>query len=156
MVSSLVWLLVSHTGLLKKVNINETSSQLALMVKVDTDEFTLRNLELQSIRLKLYKETYKTRRIVIPNGLGISVRLQNWIGVDNTVLQVGLFLLRRVSILLLGLDCSEDGKVGDDLFGVLGLSGTGLASDQHGLILGVVHHLLVGTVGSSEEVRRHL
>ena len=44
MVSSLIWLLISHTGLLKKVNINETSGQFSLVVKVDTDELTLNNL----------------------------------------------------------------------------------------------------------------
>ena len=31
-----------------------------------------------------------------------------------------------------------------------------LTSNQHGLILRVVHHLLVGTVRDGEEMRRHL
>merc|ERR1719225_574125 len=39
-VSSLIGLLVSHTGLLKKIDINEASGQFSHLIEVDTDEFT--------------------------------------------------------------------------------------------------------------------
>ena len=93
---------------------------------------------------------------MVHDSLGVAIRLKDWVGVDNPVLQVGLLLLWRSVLRLLALGSSEDGEVGDHLLGVLRLSGTRLASDQHGLILGVVHHLLVGAVGSSEEMRWHL
>ena len=57
---------------------------------------------------------------------------------------------------LLGGAGADEGEVGDDLLGVLGLAGAGLAGDQHGLVLALVHHLLVGAVGDGEEVGRHL
>ena len=114
--------------------------------------------------------------VVVPDCLGIAIRLEDWVGVDDPVLQVGLLLRWRLAVLLLlALRGSEDGKVGDDLFGVLRFSGPRLTGDlekdlyqkakmiifkrtthQHRLILGVVHHLGVGAVTSSEQVRRHL
>ena len=100
--------------------------------------------------------TYKTGGIVIPNGLGISIRLQNRVGIDNTVLQVGFLFLRRIAILFLSLSGSEDSKVGDDLFGILCLAGPGLPSDQHGLVLGLGHHTLVSALGDGEQVGRDL
>ena len=73
--------------------------------------------------------------VVVPDGLGIAVRLQDGVGVDNTILQVGFLLCLGFTSFLLNLGCTEDGKVGDDLLGVLSLSGPGLASNQDGLIL---------------------
>ena len=39
-ITSLVGLLVSHTGLLKQVDVNEATSQLSHVVEVDPDELT--------------------------------------------------------------------------------------------------------------------
>ena len=100
--------------------------------------------------------TYKTGGIVIPNGLGISIRLQNRVGIDNTVLQVGFLLSLGLSSLLLNLGGSEDGEVRDDFLGVLSLTGARLSSDQHGLVPGLVHHALVGALGYGKEVRGDL
>jgi hypothetical protein len=41
----------------------------------------------------------------------------------------------------------------DNLLCILGLAGTGLASDKHGLILAIVNQVAVGLVGDSENVR---
>ena len=98
---------------------------------MDTDEFT------------------ETRRVVIPGGLGITVRLKNGVGGHNLVLKRDLLLD------LLGSSASGDhGKIGDDLLGVLGLASTRLTSDQHGLILGLVHHTLVGTFRDGKQMGR--
>ena len=65
-------------------------------------------------------------------------------------------ILCRPILLALALRGAKDGKVGDHLLRVLRLAGAGLAGDQHRLILRVVHHLRVGAVAGSEQVRRHL
>ena len=68
--------------------------------------------------------------VVVPNGLGIAVGLQDGVGVHNPVLQIRFLLFRRIAVLLLlSLRSSEDGKVSDDLLGVLSLSGPRLSSD---------------------------
>ena len=114
-VAALVGLLVSHAGLLKQVDVNEATGQLSHVVEVDPDELT------------------EPGRVVVPDGLGIAIGFENWVGVDNPILQVGFFLLWRLAILLLlSLRSSKDGKVGDDLLRVLGLSGPGLSSDLEG------------------------
>ena len=154
MVATLVRLLVSHPRFLKQVDVNEASGQLSHVVEVDPDELS------------------KPGRVVIPDGFGIAIGFENWVGVDNPVLQIGFLLLWRVAILLLlSLASSKDGKVSDDLLGVLGLSGTRLTGDlegqvsdqvlktvthQHGLVLGVVHHLGIGAVRGGKEVGWHL
>ena len=101
-------------------------------------------------------EPAKSGGVVVPDGLGVAVRLQDGVGVDNTILQVGFLLCLGFTSLLLHLRRSEDSEVGDDLLGVLGLAGTGLASDEHGLVPGLVHHALVGSLGDGEQVRRDL
>ena len=70
MVAALVGLLVSHTGLLKQIDVNETTSQLSHVVKVDPDELA------------------EPGGVVVPDGLGIAVGLKNWVGVHNPVLQI--------------------------------------------------------------------
>ena len=48
------------------------------------------------------------------------------------------------------------GQVGDHLLGVLGLAGTRLASDQHGVVLLVLQHVPVGALRNGPEMGRHL
>ena len=114
-VAALVRLLVSHPRFLKQVDVNVASGQLSHVVEVDPDEFS------------------KPGRVVVPDGFGIAIGFENWVGVDNPVLQIGFLLLWRVAILLLlSFGSSKNGKVSDDLLGVLGLSGTRLTSDLEG------------------------
>ena len=56
-------------------------------------------------------KTYKSGGVVIPDGLGVAVGLQDGVGVDDTILQVGLLLLLDLTRFLLRLGGSEDGKV---------------------------------------------
>ena len=100
--------------------------------------------------------TYKSGTIVIPDGLCIAIRFKNGIGIDNTILQVSFLFLRSIIALLLDLSGTKNGKVGDDLLGVLRFASTRLSCDQHGLILRLVHHTLVGTFSYSKEMRRNL
>ena len=69
-------------------------------------------------------QTYKSGGIVVSDGLGITIRFQNGIGLDNSILQV-CFLFSSVSFLLI---CTNDGKVSDDFLGVFSFSGTRLAT----------------------------
>jgi len=130
MVGSLNLLLLSDTGLLKEVGHNVTTSQLARSSKVNTDELT------------------KTGGVVIPRGLGITIRLQNGVSGNNLVLKGNLLSIS--SLLAAG---GHHGQVGDDLLGVFSLSGSRLTSDQHSLILGVVQHASVGSLSNSPQVR---
>ena len=66
---------------------------------------------------------YETGGVVIPDGLGVSVGLQDRVGLHDPVLEVGLLL----AALLVAVG-SQDGEVGDDLLGVLGLAGAGLSA----------------------------
>merc|ERR1719328_396044 len=82
MVGPLNLLLLSNTRLLKQVGFNVTTTELSRGGKVNTDEFT------------------KPGGVVIPRGLGIAIRLQNWVGSHNLVLKrdlLGRALLRRSS-----------------------------------------------------------
>ena len=86
-VAPLVGLLVGHTGLLEKVDINEATGKLSHVVEVDSDEFT------------------KARRVVIPDGFCVAIGLQNWVRVDDPVLKIRLLDLVLGGIL--GLQPSE-------------------------------------------------
>ena len=115
MVAALVGLLVGHPRLLKQIDVNEATSQFAHVVEVDPDELT------------------EPGGVVVPDGLGVAVGLKNWVGVHNPVLKIRFLLLRRVAVLLLlSLRSSKDGKVSDDLLGVLGFTSTRLSSDLEG------------------------
>merc|ERR1712015_375984 len=127
MVGSLNLLLLSDTGLLQKIRHNVATSQLTGGVEVDTDELT------------------ETGGVVVPRGLGITIRLQNRVGGHDLVLK-GNLLLR---LLRAG---GDNGQVGDDLLGVLGLASTRLTGDQHGLILGVLHHATVGAFSNGPQM----
>merc|ERR1719367_2754841 len=127
-VASLKRLLVSQTRLLKQVDNHVSSRQLTRLVKVDTDEFT------------------KTGRVVISDSLGITPSLQDRVGGNNLLLKRGLSLLP----LARGAD---GGKVGDDLLGILSLSGTRLTSNKDRLVDARVGHALVGSLSNSKDVR---
>ena len=77
-VAALVGLLVGHTGLLKQIDVNEASSQFAHVVEVDSDELT------------------EPGGVVVPDGLGIAVGLQDRVGVHNPVLQIGFLHLENI------------------------------------------------------------
>merc|ERR1711874_269196 len=115
-------LLLSDTRLLEQVGHDVTTAELAAGGKVDTDEFT------------------ETGGVVVPRGLGVSVGLQDGVGSHNLVLKGDLlgFLLGTSS------SSGHHGQVGDHLLGVLGLSGTRLTGDQHGVVLLVLEHVPVG------------
>merc|ERR1719486_364301 len=123
-------LLLGDTGLLKQVGHDVTTAELAAGGEVDTDEFT------------------ETGGVVIPRGLGVSVGLQDGVGSHNLVLKGDLlgFLLGTSS------SSGHHGQVGDHLLGVLGLSGTRLTGDQHGVVLLVLEHVPVGALSNGPEM----
>ena len=86
--------------------------------------------------------------VVVPNGLGVAVRLQDWVGLHHLVLQGGLLLLPLLQ--LLASVGADEGEVGDDLLGVLGLSSTGLTSDQDRLVLRLEAHRVVRALSCKE------
>ena len=89
--------------------------------------------------------------VVVPGRLGVAVGLQDWVGGHNLVLKGDLLLS------LLGTSSSgHHGQVGDHLLGVLGLSGTRLTSDQHGVVLLVLQHVAVRALSDGPEVRGDL
>ena len=112
----------------------ETSSS----VEVDTDELS------------------ETGRVVVSDGLGVSESLEHRVGLDDLVLQGDLLgsiiELDSLGLRLLG---SDSGEVGNNLFGVLGLSGSRFSSNQHGLIFVIVNHVSIGLVGYSEQMGWH-
>ena len=107
--------LTNNTRFFEEVRLNIGARDETRRVEVDANKFS------------------KTRRVIVTNGLGITVCLQDRVGLDDLVLQGGLLLLSLLH-LLAGAG-ADKGKVGDDLLGVLSLSGPGLASNQDGLIL---------------------
>merc|ERR1719471_2697310 len=84
-------------------------------------------------------------RVVISDSLGITPGLQDRVGGNNLVLK------RSLSLLPLARG-ADGGKVGDDLLGVLSLSGTRLTSNKDGLVATSVHHTLVGSLSNSKDV----
>jgi hypothetical protein len=107
-VTTLKGLLVGQPRLLQKINDHVSSAKFSGMIEVNTDEFS------------------KTGGVVIPDSFGITPDFKHRVGLDNLVLKrcfTFLPLTRR----------ADSSKVGADFFGVLGLSGTGLSSDEDGL-----------------------
>ena len=92
----------------------------SLLVEPNTDEFS------------------EAGGVVVPNGLGVAVRLQDWVGLHHLVLQGGLLLLPLLQ--LLASVGADEGEVGDDLLGFLGLASTGLTSDQDRLVFRLETH----------------
>ena len=65
-------------------------------------------------------EFSKPGRVVVSHGFGITPGLKHGVCLDNLVLEGGLALLPLAG-------GADGGKVGDDLFGVLSLSGSRLS-----------------------------
>merc|ERR550532_63808 len=131
-VRSLHLLLLSDTGLLQQVGHDVATSQLSGGREMDTDELS------------------ETGRVVVPGGLGVTVGLQDGVGGHNLVLKGDLLLG------LLARAGGDHGKIGDDLLGVLGLAGTGLSGDQHGVVLLVAQHVPVGALSDGPQMGRDL
>jgi hypothetical protein len=129
MVGAFNFLLLSDTGFLQKIGHDVTTSQLTSSVEVDTDELT------------------ETGGVVVPSSLGVAIGLENGVGGHNLVLKGNLLLG------LLGAS-GDNGQVGDDLLGVLSLASSGFSGDQHGLILGVLHHATIGTFSNGPQMGR--
>ena len=120
MVGPLDLLLLSDTGLLKKVRHNVATSELSGCGEMDTDELS------------------ESGGVVVPRSLGVAIGLQNWVGGHNLVLKGDL-----LGVLLGTGSSGHHGQVGDHLLGVLRLSGSRLTGDQHGVVLLVLEHVSV-------------
>merc|ERR1719398_513897 len=114
-------LLLSDTGLLQQVGHDITATQLARVGEVDTNELS------------------EPGGVVVPRRLGVAIGLQNGVGGHNLVLK-GDLLLNLLSTAAGG----HHGQVGDHLLGVLRLSSSRLAGDQHSVVLLVLQHVAVG------------
>merc|ERR1712015_531015 len=127
-VATLKGLLVGETGLLEQVDHHVGSRQLSRGVEVNTDELS------------------ESGGVVVPDGLGVPPGLKDGVGLDDLVLKGGLSLLPLAG-------GADGGEVGDDLLGVLGLSGTRLSSNEDGLVVTSVGHALVGALSDGKDVR---
>merc|ERR1711892_383638 len=122
-------LLLSDSGLLKKIGNDVTASQLARSSEVNTDEFT------------------ETGGVVIPGSFSITIGLKDWVGGNNLVFKGDLLLN------LFACSSGNHSQVGDDLLGVLCLSSTGLSSDQHSVVFLILQHVPVGSLSNGPQVR---
>ena len=73
--------MVGHAGLLQEVSLNVTASHSSHVVEPDADELA------------------EPGGVVVPHGLGVAVRLQHRVGLDNLVLKGGLLLLTLFRLL---------------------------------------------------------
>ncbi len=73
---------------------------------------------------RISRKTYKSRGVVISDGLGVSESLEDRVGLNNLILQIA-FLRNGGALVLVGTDGRE---VGNHLLRVLGLAGAGLAT----------------------------
>ena len=78
-------------------------------------------------------ELSKTGGVVVPHSLGVAPSLKDGVGLDDLVLKGGLALLPLSG-------GADGGEVGDDLLGVLSLSGTRLSGDEDGLVDARIGH----------------
>merc|ERR1711970_1616738 len=128
-VGPLHFLLLSDTGLLQEVGHDVATSQLTRGGEVDTDELT------------------ESGGVVVPGGLGVTIRLQDGVGGHDLVLKRNLLLF-----LLASSASGHHGQIGDHLLGVLGLAGTRPSGDQHGVVLGVLEHVPMGALSNGPQV----
>ena len=132
MVGPLHLLLLSNTGLLQQIGDDVATAKLSARREMNSDKLA------------------EPGRVVVPCGLGIAIGLQDGVGGHDLVLEGDLLLG------LLTPACGHHGQVGDHLLGVLRLSGTRLASDQHSVVLLVLQHVAVRALCDSPEVRGDL
>ena len=130
MVGPLDLLLLSDTGLLKKVRHNVATSELSRSSEVDSDELS------------------KSGGVVVPRSLGVAVGLQNGVGGHDLVLEGDL-----LGVLLGPSSSSNHGQVGDHLLGVLRLSSARFASDEHSIVLLVLEHVAISAFCDGPEVK---
>ena len=130
-VATLQRLLVGETGLLEQIDDHVGSGQLTGGVEVDTNELS------------------EPGGVVVPNGLGVAPSFKDRVGLDNLVLKRGLALLP----LSRGAD---GGEVGDDLLGVLSLSGSRLSGDKDRLVDARVVHALVGALSDGLQTYKYM
>lgn len=82
------------------------------------------NLSMSNVKhITIYIRYYIPGRVVVSHGLGVAPSLEDRVGLHNLVLKGGLALLPLSG-------GADGGKVGNDLLGVLSLSGTRLSSDK--------------------------
>ena len=82
-------------------------------------------MTLPVLRIEMdLNELSKSRAVIVPGGLGIAKRLQNWIGIENLLLQRTPAAVTKVVA-----------EVLEDVLGRLGLAGVRLARDDDGLRL---------------------
>merc|ERR1712045_11807 len=114
-------------GLLKQVDHHVGSGELASGVEVDSDELS------------------KAGRVVVPHSFGVTPSLKDGVGLDDLVLKGGLTLLPLSG-------GADGGEVGDDLLGVLSLSGSRLSGNKDGLVDARVVHSLIGGLSDTEDM----
>jgi len=127
---------VGDSRLFQQVGLNIGTSDAKDVGEVNTNEFT------------------EARRVVVTRGLGVTIRFQDGICRDDLIFQTWFVRVLHFALLLANAG-SDKGKVLNDLLRVLGLTGTRLASNQHGLVLAVSAHGSVGVVGDQVQMRRH-
>ena len=125
-------LLLSDTGLLQQIGDNVATAKLSRSGEVDSDELS------------------EPGGVVVPCRLCIAIGLKDGVGGHDLVLKGDLLLG------LLTPRGGHHGQVRDHLLGVLRLSGTRLASDQHGVVLLVLQHVAIGALSNGPKVRRNL
>ena len=132
-VRSLDSLLLRNARLLEEIRHDVAASQLSRRREEDSDELA------------------KARRIVVPRGLCVAVRLEDGVRRHDLVLEGNLLLS-----FLAARPGGDHGQVADHLLGVLSFSGSRLASDEHGVVFLVCQHVPVGSLSDGPEVGRHL
>merc|ERR1719383_219102 len=128
--------LEGDTGLLQKVGLDIGGGDFVGGAEVNTDELT------------------EAGRVVVSDGLGVTVGLQRRVSLDNLLLKgTGVGTLGGLGLGGLGIGTVQ-GVVLQDLLGVLGLSSSGLASDQRRLMLVLHLQELEGAVSDGVQVGR--
>merc|ERR1719308_742177 len=136
MVISLDLQLEGDTGLLQKVGLDLGGGDLGGGAEVDTDELT------------------ETGGVVVTNGFGVTVGLKRRISLDNLLLKrTGVRALGSLGLGGLRIGAVQ-GVVLEHLLGVLGLSGSGLTSNEGRLMLALHLEKLESTVSDGVQVRR--
>jgi len=129
-VVSLTLELEGDTGLLEKVGLDITGTELTGWAEVNSDKLT------------------ESGRVIVTGGLGVTKGLHSWVSGDNLV-------FKRLLVGLSGTGSGNEREVLDDLLGVDGLTGTGLTSNQHRLVVSIHQHVLVSVVGNAVQMWWH-